>query len=69
MAALDILNQKGIKFGLSNVLEHKGKTNNILKEWSKQYNVYHLDKDYKNCNYQTNEREIKSSDEIFICNY
>ena len=66
---LDIINLKGIKFGLSNVLTHKGKTNEILLEWSKKYNIFHLNKDYKNCNYQTNSRKIQKSDEVYICNY
>ena len=30
---LDDLNEKNIKFALSNVLEHKGKSNKILKTW------------------------------------
>ena len=32
----DKLNAKGVKFALSNVLEHKGFENEILKEWSKK---------------------------------
>nr|DAI83862.1 MAG TPA: adenine-specific methyltransferase [Caudoviricetes sp.] len=41
---LDYLNNKGIRFALSNVLEHNGKTNTILKEWldKNNYNVYKL---------------------------
>ena len=66
---LDILNENGRKFALSNVLTHKGKTNEILLEWSKKYNIHHLNTDYKNCNYQTNAREDKSSDEVLITNY
>lgn len=66
---LDILSNKGCQFALSNVLTHKGKTNEILSEWCKRYNVYHLVKDYKNCNYQTNVRENKESDEVLITNY
>lgn len=65
---LDNLNNNGIKFGLSNVLTHKGKTNDILLEWSKNYNVYHLDIDYGNSNYQTKDK-ITKSDEVYICNY
>lgn len=30
---LDMLNKNGIKFMLSNVIEHKGKTNTLLKNW------------------------------------
>lgn len=61
----------GIKFALSNVLSHKGKTNEILLEWAKNYNynVHHLNANYKNCNYQTNARENKESDEVLITNY
>ena len=66
---LDILNEKGCKFALSNVLTHKGKTNEILLEWSEKYNVHHLNMNYKNCNYQTNVRENKASDEVLITNY
>jgi adenine-specific DNA-methyltransferase len=37
---LDRLNKKGIKFVLSNVIEHKEKVNNILKEWLDKNNYY-----------------------------
>lgn len=66
---LDILNAKGCKFALSNVLSHKGKYNNILEKWSKNYNIHHLNMSYKNCNYQTNSVENKTSDEVLITNY
>lgn len=66
---LDILNEKGCKFALSNVLIHKGKTNTILSNWSEKYNVHHLNMNYKNCNYQTNVRDNKESDEVLITNY
>lgn len=48
---LDYLNEKNIKFILSNVLEHKEEKNELLIEWSKKYNIVYLDKNYKNCNY------------------
>lgn len=66
---LDKLNEKGIKFALSNVLEHKGKSNDILKEWSKKYTVHHLNKDYSNCSYHTKDKSKTSTDEILITNY
>ncbi len=64
----DKLNEAGVKFALSNVLKHKGKTNDILKEWSKKYNVHHLNISYSNCNYQTKDK-ISKSDEVLITNY
>lgn len=66
---LSSLDNQGVKFGLSNVLEHKGKTNEILKEWIKRnpsLNVRHLKKDYSNSTYHASRG---SSDEVFIRNY
>ena len=65
---LDELNSKSVKFALSNVLFSKGKTNDILIEWSKKYNVHHLDYTYQNCNYHTKDKESKP-DEVLITNY
>lgn len=66
---LDKLNAKGIKFALSNVIEHKGKSNDVLKEWAKNYNIHYLDCDYSNCNYQTKDKSKGSSIEVLITNY
>ena len=62
---LDLLNEKGIKFALSNVLEHKGKQNNILIEWSKKYKVINVSSNY--ISYHDNS--IKNSKEVLIVNY
>ena len=64
----DNLNKKGIKFALSNVLEHKGLKNEILIEWTKNYNVNYLNYNYNNCNYQDNNKENKTI-EVLITNY
>lgn len=66
---LDFVNSKNIKFALSNVLEHKGRKNDILKEWSKQYNIHILDCNYGNCNYQTKDKSKDSTIEVLITNY
>lgn len=63
---LDYLNSKGIKFALSNVLEHKGRKNDILFNWSEKYNVHILDKDYNNSSYNTKKGD---SLEVLITNY
>lgn len=65
---LDELDTKKIKFALSNVLYSKGKTNDLLIEWSKKYTVHHLDYTYQNCNYHTKDKTNKS-DEVLITNY
>ena len=41
------MHENGVKFALSNVFHHQGKTNHILIEWSKKYNVTYVDKKYE----------------------
>lgn len=64
---LDYVNEKGGKFALSNVFESKGKSNDILKEWSKKYKVIYIEASYKNCNYvrKNNNKDV----EVLIINY
>lgn len=64
---LDNLNERGIKFALSNVLESRGKENKLLKSWSKKYTVNFLNYDYNNSNYQIKDKS--KSVEVLICNY
>lgn len=63
---LDNLNERGIRFALSNVLTHKNKANEYLIEWSKKYNVYHLNSSYSNSSHNTNRGK---SDEVLVTNY
>lgn len=68
---LDDLHDKGVYFGLSNVLTNKGKTNEILKLWCEQhpeYTVHHLNHTYSNCSYHAKDKE-SISDEVYITNY
>lgn len=71
LSYLDILNSRKIKFALSNVFESKGKRNDLLIEWSKgkDYKVNYLDYSYSNCNYQTKNRDKKSTTEVLVTNY
>jgi DNA adenine methylase len=69
---LDNLNNRNIKFALSNVLEHKGNSNDILKNWVKNnpsYKVNLIDFNYANSNYHTIVRDKKASVEVLITNY
>lgn len=65
------LSDRDIKFGLSNVLTHKGKTNNILLSWIEEngYVVNYLDKDYSNCNYHTLDKSKSATVEVLVTNY
>ena len=68
LTLLDSLNNRDIRFALSNVLENKGKSNDILKEWSKKYNIHYLNYSYNNSNYQIKDKTNKSI-EVLITNY
>jgi len=65
------LDQKKIKFGLSNVLSHKGRQNDILIKWVEDNNFYvtHLNKNYSNSNYHTICVDSQITDEVLITNY
>lgn len=69
---LDKLTERGIRFALSNVLESKGKSNDILKVWLEEnrerYRVIHLDYDYSNSNYHTKQRDTEAQ-EVLVVNY
>ena len=62
---LDRLNDKKIKFVLSNILSHKGLENKILKKWSKKYNLQHISSNY--ISYHDNSQ--KKSKEVVITNF
>lgn len=69
---LDKLHKQRVKFALSNVIEHKGKSNDILKEWIKtnpSYYTNYLNNHYSNSNYHTKNRDKNSSIEVLITNY
>ena len=65
-AILDELNEKDVKFAMSNVFENKGLRNEELIEWSKKYKVHHYNMNYNGSNYQ---RKESKSDEVLITNY
>ncbi len=65
---LDRLHEQGTKFALSNVLYHKGLSNDLLIEWSKRYQVHYIDNTYSNCSYQFKERNAVTV-EVLITNY
>ncbi len=69
---LDDLNDKCVRFALSNVLRSKGRENHILIEWlnlnSNKYNAIPLNYKYSNSNYQIKDRN-SISEEILVTNY
>lgn len=69
---LDSLNEKELRFALSNVLRSKGKENTILIEWldknKDKYRAINLNYSYSNSNYQTKDK-TSNSEEVLIVNY
>lgn len=64
---LDDLNEKGIKFGLSNTMWYHNEENLVLKkEWSKKYNVVELDFNYTNNNRYKKDNDEKTVKFIFV---
>lgn len=63
---LDDINKRKIKFAMSNVIEHKGRSNEMLKNWSKKYNVHVLNYNYRNSSHNTSQL---GSIEVLITNY
>lgn len=65
----DRLNKQDIRFALSNVFECKGKSNDILKKWSNNYNLAYINNNYANSNYQTKNKRNDGTVEVLITNY
>lgn len=63
---LELLDKKGIKWGMSNVFKNKEYTNEHLIEWCNKnnWNVNHLD-----CEYASLGKGNSNTDEVYICNY
>jgi DNA adenine methylase Dam len=63
---LDSLNDRGIKFGITNLITHKGKVNKRFLDWSKKYCAYDVKSNY----ISFNDNTIKAdSQEVFVTNY
>lgn len=72
LSILDKLNNNNIYFALSNVIEHKGKKNNILLDWledNPNFIIHRIDNDFSNSNYHTLDKEKNTSTEVLITNY
>ncbi len=67
---MDELNARGIKFVLSNMLEHKGRKNQLLIDWVglRNLQVVNINMDYSNSNYQVEGKSTETT-EVLIKNY
>lgn len=66
-ASLKTMNDRGVKFGLSNVYENKGKVNQHLIDWVEEngFNVHF----FKDFNYTAMGKGNANTTEVYICNY
>ena len=63
---LDKMNSDGIRFGITNLIEHKGKVNSTFLEWSKKYHAFNINSNYISFNDNTIKENSK---EVFVTNY
>ena len=63
---IDELSARGVKFGITNLLNHKGKHNDILDKWSQKYKTYNINSNYISFNDNTIKNDSK---EVFVTNY
>ena len=68
---LSFLDGKGIKFALSNVIEHKGAKHKLLEAWINEHNykIHFIKCDYNNSNYHKQEGNITKTVEVLVTNY
>ena len=63
---LDELDRKGIRFGVTNLVSHKGASNEIFLSWAGKYLTYDISSNY----ISFNDNTIKAdSREVFVTNY
>ena len=62
---LDSLNERGVRFAISNVLWHKNKYNAIFNEWAQKYEIVKIKSNY--ISYHDNSN--KNSYEVLVKNY
>ncbi len=62
---LDHMNEKGVKFAISNVTHYKGKTNEMFLHWSNKYNTHPIKSNY----ISFNDNTVKNFGEVLVTNY
>jgi len=62
---LDDLNERGVRFAVSNILWHRRRYNGTFNEWAQKYNIVKIKSNYISFNDNTN----KDSYEVLVKNY
>lgn len=66
---LDRLTSVNIKWGMSNVVAHRGEVNKGLLKWMEKYNTHYLDSKYVLGAHILDDKELSSTVEVYVCNY
>lgn len=68
---LEQLDSKGVKFALSNVIQHKGKNHNLLNDFAikNRLNINFIDRNYNNASYHIKDKGLNQTCEVVITNY
>ncbi len=63
---LDELDRRGIRFGITNLISHKGRVNDYFYNWTQKYCVYSINSNY----ISFNDNSVKEdSREVYVTNY
>ena len=65
LALLDNLNERRVRFAISNVTHYRGRTNTLFLEWSVRYNAHSVKSNY----ISFNDNSIKQFSEVLVTNY
>ena len=65
LTILDELNNKGIRFAISNITHYKNKVNEIFIDWAAKYTSYPIKSNY----ISFNDNTIKQFNEVLVVNY
>lgn len=65
LSLLDELNDRGVRFAISNVTHYKGRVNSIFLDWMEKYSVYPIKSNY----ISFNDNTIKKFREVLVTNY
>ena len=70
LAFLDRAHARGLRFGLSNALVHKGRRHALLEDWARTrgHRIHRLKVSYANASYRRQGRDLEDR-EVLICNH
>ena len=65
LAMLDDLNERGVRFAISNVTHYRGRINHLFLQWSEHYHIHSIKSNY----ISFNDNSIKQFTEVLVTNY